>query len=97
VGDLARLVEFSVDAVTEGIDALGGVTVRLRPLDSTSVGGEVNHDVAYSSAGHARARTFTGFGAHTDIIVATAEAYVGAINALLRAKAAQPETVQVAS
>jgi len=97
VGDLARLVEFSVDAVTEGIDALGGVTVRLRPLASTSANGEVNFDDAYSSTGHARARTFTGFGAHTDIIVATAEAYVGAINALLRANAAQPETVQVAS
>ena len=97
VGDLARLVEFSVDAVTEGIDALGGVTVRLRPLESTTVDAEVNHDDVYSTSGPARTRTFTGFGAHTDIIVATAEAYVGAINALLRANAAQPETVRVAS
>jgi len=83
--------------VTEGIDALGGVTVRLRPLDRTAVDAEVNRDDVYSTTGHVRARTFTGFGAHTDIIVATAEAYVGAINALLRANAAQPETVQVAS
>ena len=97
VGDVARLVEFSVDAVTEGIDALGGVTVRLRPLDSMNVDGEINHDDAYSNTGYARPRTFAGFGAHTDIIVATAEAYVGAINALLRANAAQLESVQVAS
>jgi 2-isopropylmalate synthase len=97
VGDTARLVEFSVDAVTEGIDALGGVTIRLRPLDTSDSAAELDHPDDHSGTGYPRPRTFAGFGAHTDIIVATAEAYVGAINALLRATAAQPETVQVAS
>ena len=33
-----------------------------------------------------RRRVVTGFGVHTDIIVATAEAYVSAVNALARVR-----------
>ena len=80
VGDVAELVEFSVDAITEGINAIGGVTVRLRPItdvDPASDGEETR----------ARAQLSTGFAVHTDILVATAEAYVSALNALLRAQA----------
>jgi 2-isopropylmalate synthase len=56
------LTEFSVQAVTRGIDALGEVTIRV-----TSPDGEV----------------FTGRGAHSDIIVASAKAYTNALNRLL--------------
>jgi 2-isopropylmalate synthase len=84
VGNVAQLVEFSVDAVTEGIDALGGVTVRLRPVDDAEAAGAAGQLTEGAGAPQTRPRTFSGFGAHTDIIVATAEAYVGAINALLR-------------
>ncbi|MDP2181289.1 MAG: 2-isopropylmalate synthase [Actinomycetota bacterium] len=56
------LTEFSVKAVTRGIDALGEVTIRVRSGDD---------------------RVFTGRGAHSDIIVASAKAYTNALNRLL--------------
>lgn len=58
------LVEYSVHAVTEGIDALGEVTVRLQSREDD---------------GH----TVGGHGADTDIIVASAKAYLAALNKLL--------------
>ena len=60
---VAQLTEFSVNAVTEGIDALGEVTIRVE-----------------NSSG----RTFTGIGSDSDIIVASAKAYVNAINRLIQ-------------
>ena len=56
-----ELVEFSVKSVTEGIDAMGEVTIRLR-----------HQGVLYS--GHA---------ADTDIVVASAQAFVNALNRLV--------------
>jgi 2-isopropylmalate synthase len=56
------LIEFSVQGVTRGIDALGEVTIRVRSEDG---------------------RVFTGRGAHSDIIVASARAYTNALNRLL--------------
>ena len=53
-----KLTEFRVDAVTEGIDALGDVTIRIE------------------SEGDA----FVGRGSDTDIIVASAKAYMNALN-----------------
>jgi len=57
-----ELSEFSVQAVTRGIDALGEVTIRVTAPDG---------------------RIFTGRGAHSDIIVASARAYTNALNRLL--------------
>ncbi|NER47641.1 MAG: 2-isopropylmalate synthase [Symploca sp. SIO1A3] len=58
-----QLIEFSVQSVTGGIDALGEVTIRLRHNE----------------------RIFSGHSANTDIIVASAQAYVNALNRLYRA------------
>jgi 2-isopropylmalate synthase len=58
------LTEFTVKSVTEGIDAIGEVLVR---IESEGV-------------------TYTGRGADTDIIVASAKAYMNALNRLLVAK-----------
>lgn len=55
-----ELIEFSVKSVTEGIDAMGEVTIRLRHED----------------------RIFSGHSANTDIIVASAQAYLHALNRL---------------
>ncbi|MBE0476869.1 MAG: 2-isopropylmalate synthase [Coriobacteriia bacterium] len=60
-----ELIEFSVQSVTAGIDALGEVTIRVRAEDG---------------------RVFTGRGAHSDIIVASAKAYTNALNRLLVAQ-----------
>ena len=60
----AQLVEYRVNAITEGIDALGEVTVRIRAAQDPH-------------------RTFGGHGADTDIIVASAKAYLSALNKML--------------
>ncbi|MBA7643389.1 2-isopropylmalate synthase [subsurface metagenome] len=58
------LTEFSVKSVTEGIDAIGEVLIR---IESEGI-------------------TYTGRGADTDIIVASAKAYMNALNRLLAAR-----------
>jgi 2-isopropylmalate synthase len=62
------LVEYNVHSVTEGIDALGEVTVRIKS-ESVDAG-----------------RMFGGYGADTDVITASAQAYLAAINRLLEAQ-----------
>ena len=78
------LIEFNVHAITEGIDAMGEVTVRIMAEDSalaqrTSPQNNQN-----------RARSFGGYGADTDIIVASAKAYLAALNKLLLATGGHP-------
>jgi 2-isopropylmalate synthase len=77
------LLEFSINAVTEGIDALGEVTVRLRPKN-----GSVLQRTSPQS-GRIRVRTFGGYGADTDIIVASAKAYLAGLNKMI---ATRPQT-----
>ncbi len=57
------LIEYSVQSVTAGIDAMGEVTIRVRNGD----------------------KIYTGHAANTDIIVASAYAYVNALNRLYTA------------
>jgi 2-isopropylmalate synthase len=64
VGIPNRLTEFTVKSITEGIDAIGEVLIR---IESEGV-------------------TYTGRGAATDIIVASAKAYMNALNRLLAVK-----------
>lgn len=63
VGMPNKLTEFSVKSVTEGIDAIGEVLIR---IESDGI-------------------SYTGRGADTDIIVASAKAYINALNRLLAA------------
>ncbi|MYA52679.1 MAG: 2-isopropylmalate synthase [Dehalococcoidia bacterium] len=60
-----ELTEFSVNAVTEGIDAQGKVTIRIED----------------------EGQTYTGRSADTDIIVASAKAYMAALNRMLNVRA----------
>ena len=62
-----ELIEFSVQSVTAGIDAIGEVTIRLRYQE----------------------RVFAGHAANTDIIVASAQAYINALNRLYSALPSQ--------
>jgi 2-isopropylmalate synthase len=70
-----KLTEFSIHAITEGIDALGEVTVRIKNGD----GEHVLHAMKETES----ARSYGGYGADTDILVASAKAYLAAINKLL--------------
>jgi 2-isopropylmalate synthase len=81
VGDIGELIEFAVDAAAEGINAVGGVSIRLRER------GAQGDDGAPVANDDAPKVTASGFGVHTDIIVATAEAYVAAVNGLIRTRA----------
>lgn len=78
VGTTIRLQEFFVNAVTEGIDAQGEVTVRIQPVSGSDDSGKEREASMY--------RTFGGYGADTDIVVASAKAYLAAINKLLLAE-----------
>jgi 2-isopropylmalate synthase len=71
----ANLIEFSIHAITEGIDALGEVSVRI----TGSNGEHVLHAMEEVES----KRSFGGYGADTDIIVASAKAYLSALNKLL--------------
>lgn len=77
VGIPNTLLEFHINAITEGIDAMGEVTVRLQADN-----GSIPHRTSPQN-GHVRVRTFGGYGADTDIIVASAKAYLSALNKLL--------------
>jgi len=55
-----ELIEFSVQSVTAGIDAIGEVTIRIRHEDSV----------------------YSGHSANTDIVVASTQAYLNALNRL---------------
>jgi 2-isopropylmalate synthase len=73
------LTEFVVQAVTEGIDAIGEVTIRIQP--------ENGHGYTTNpQTGAHVVRTYSGHGASTDIIVASARAYMGALNKMLAVK-----------
>jgi 2-isopropylmalate synthase len=78
IGVKPRLLEYRVQAVTEGIDALGEVTVRV-----CSPGFDPRTN---PQSGTSRPRVFHGHGADTDIVVASARAYLAAVNRMLAAE-----------
>ena len=80
------LLEYTVQSVTEGIDALGEVSVRVSPEDGDRSADKINPQYQ-----HSRARVFHGHGAHTDVIVASAKAYIAAINRILAIREAQQD------
>ena len=80
-----ELLEFNVHAITEGIDALGEVTVRIQGAN-----GHTSMD-AQSEAHYPR--VYGGHGADTDIIVASAKAYINAVNKLIIAQTESHERV----
>jgi 2-isopropylmalate synthase len=71
----ARLLEFSVRSVTEGIDALGEVSVRVQALSERGAV-SAQHEVAMLPVFHGNA-------SDTDIIVASAKAYLKALSRML--------------
>ncbi len=88
----AELLEYTVNSVTEGIDALGEVSVRIRSIESD------DESKLNPQHGQSRARVFHGHGAHTDVLVASAKAYIAALNRLLSVRqSAQSDTEAAAS
>lgn len=78
-----ELVEYNVHAVTEGIDAIGEVTVRIRPKNggkSTVLDAQTEEEYL---------RVYGGYGADTDIVVASAKAYLNALNNMITSRLEQ--------
>jgi 2-isopropylmalate synthase len=79
------LLEFNIHAITEGIDALGEVTVRVQGNNGNKTM-DAQKELLYS-------RIYGGHGADTDIIVASAKAYINALNKLIISQT-EMQTVQ---
>ncbi len=73
VGEPNELIEFSIQAVTGGIDAVGRVTIRIQAKEPVVENGVERH-------------IFSGWGSDTDIVVASAKAYMFALNRLIAAR-----------
>ncbi|KAF8041337.1 hypothetical protein BT93_A0062 [Corymbia citriodora subsp. variegata] len=71
----ATLLEYSMSAVTEGIDAIATTRVLIR--------GENNHTSTHALTGEPVHRTFSGTGSSMDIAVSSVRAYIGALNKML--------------
>jgi 2-isopropylmalate synthase len=88
-----ELIEFSINAITEGLDAVAEVTVRIRE-QGASWNGRANGERLGASTSTTAVLTgkrvvqqiFSGYGVHTDTIIAAAEAYMGALNKMLAAR-----------
>jgi 2-isopropylmalate synthase len=72
------LLEFNIHAITEGIDALGEVTVRIQSESGVTTM-DAQSEVEF-------VRVYGGHGADSDIIVASAKAYINALNKLIVAQ-----------
>jgi 2-isopropylmalate synthase len=66
-----ELIEYTVQSVTEGIDAMADVTIRLKVQDDI----------------------YTGHAAHTDIVVASAKAYLHALNKQIAKQSGRPAPI----
>ncbi|MCS6883565.1 MAG: 2-isopropylmalate synthase [Oscillochloridaceae bacterium] len=87
-----ELIEFSINAITEGLDAVAEVTVRIREQGAPDAEGE-RVDLRASTSTttvltgkRAAQHIFSGYGVHTDTIVAAAQAYMAALNKMLAAR-----------
>ncbi len=87
----AELLEYSINAITEGIDALGEASVRVRACSPEDSRVNPQHGSSHG--------IFNGHAADTDVIVASTKAYLTALNRLLVTlglapqKAAEPPSV----
>jgi hypothetical protein len=83
-----RLLEFSITAVTEGIDALGEVSVMVgwdRAAEQTVETAAERSERLNPQHDEQVARVFHGRGADTDILVASVKAYLAALTKLTNA------------
>jgi 2-isopropylmalate synthase len=82
-------LEFNIHAITEGIDALGEVTVRIQSKAGQQTM-DAQKEVVY-------ARVYGGHGADDDIIVASAKAYLAALNKMIVAQMESENSAQTDS
>lgn len=74
----AELVDYTVTSVTEGIEALATTRVTIRPAGRMASDGFVQ-----TAQGGRAQRTYSGGGAHEDIVVSSVRAYISALNKMI--------------
>lgn len=88
-----ELTEFAISAITEGLDAVAQVTVRIREQGEGGDGREGMGDSSSTTTLLTGRRTapqiYSGYGVDTDTIVAAAQAYMAALNKMLAARQAR--------
>ncbi len=89
IGAKSVLTEFAINAVTEGLDAQAEATIRIQPVN-----GEKEYSIN-PQTNRSFVRTFSGHGASTDIVVASARAYLSALNKMLAAHEEESSAVKV--
>ncbi|CAL9215451.1 unnamed protein product [Arabidopsis halleri] len=85
VKEPATLLEYSMNAVTEGIDAIATTRVLIR--------GSNKYSSTNAVTGEEVQRTFSGTGAGMDIVVSSVKAYVGALNKMMDFKENSPTKI----
>lgn len=85
-----ELIEFSINAVTEGLDAVAEVTVRIQ--EQSAPDNRLSSDMRQRIG----PSTYNGYGVNTDILVASAESYVAALNKMLAARQEQIKAEEAA-
>ena len=88
VGVQSKLVEFVIQAIDDGLDAVGDVTIRIEACEPVGTVERVH--------GGRGQRIFSGRSIDTDIVVASAKAYMQALNKLMAARE-ESESVLVVS
>lgn len=78
VGAQSKLVEFVIQAIDDGLDAVGDVTIRIETCEPVGTVERVH--------GGRGQRIFSGRSIDTDIVVASAKAYMQALNKLMAAR-----------
>ncbi|KAL3684946.1 hypothetical protein R1sor_002968 [Riccia sorocarpa] len=87
VKEPVTLLEYSMNSVTEGIDAIAHTRVVLRAIQQYSV--------KHPQSGKSVQRTFSGSGAGEDVVVSSVRAYVSALNKILGFQSSRPTVVSV--
>ncbi|KAI8618747.1 hypothetical protein BC830DRAFT_1226611 [Chytriomyces sp. MP71] len=79
------LASYEVKAVTEGSDSLGRVVVRVHesPVDIASEAAPKVHDGQHEDASFTDKEVYQGTGTDGDVLIASAKAYLNAINRLM--------------
>ncbi|CAN1253319.1 2-isopropylmalate synthase 2, chloroplastic [Linum perenne] len=89
IKERATLLEYSMNAVTEGIDAIATTRVVIR--------GEMKHTPTHAMTDEPFETTFSGLGAGMDITVSSVKAYISALNKMLSFKRPPPASKMPAS
>ena len=85
-------MEFAINAITEGLDAVAEVTVRIREQgapDARDGMADSSSTTTVLTGKRTAPQIFSGFGVDTDTIVAAAQAYMAALNKMLAARQAR--------